>query len=271
MKTISRLFTYLIILCMTIILTGCPGDNAHDNEDARLASSIALALSWYDPADEGSSVTSFDACIYDTNGSMVYSRKGMTPKDVASTPIALPRGSYSASITDGTFYGVVSFDVTSDGLLIVDCPLKHIKSQLTFIVENAPAGSSLTGRVVNASKGWRFAMGADSKIALTLSTETATVELPKGNAADGVITTEPLWLMPTVPNVSKSVIDVEVTEADGTMRSSRLTCDAMLPGGKYTVKLNYNDISTLLTLSTVTINQWETLFVYEGEVLNPTN
>lgn len=261
----SHLIIYIAAL-LALFMTSC---SPHGDEDHRLESSVVLGLSWYDPADAGTPVSSFRVNIYDARGNVVFTRDDMTTREAASTPIALTPGTYSASITDGTFYSTVCFEVTGEGMIVVDAPLKRIKAQLTVIVEDAPSGTTLSGRVLNASSGWHFAIGSDGNIGLVLSPESKAVDLPSASAADGVITTEPAYVMPTVPTDGHSLIEVEVTEADGTRRASTLTCDPMLSGGKYTIKLNYSDISTPLTLSTVTINQWETLFIYEGEILNP--
>lgn len=267
-----HLIIYIIAIAISSLFASCANDEStHADEDARLSSSVVFALSWYDPADAGTPVTFFAVDIYDANGNVVFSHKKLTTKDIASSPVDLKQGSYSASICDGTFYCVVGFEIKATGLLIVNAPLQRITAQLTVIVEGAPSGATLNGRVLNASKGWQFALGSDNKIALQLSSVPAEVELPSASAVDGVITTTPLLLMPTVPGDSKSLVEVEITESDGTRRGSLLTCDRMNPAGKYIIKLNYSDISTPLTLSTVTINQWETMFVYEGEVLNPIN
>lgn len=264
----SHLIIYIASL-LAMVITSCT--STHGDEDNRLASSVVLGLSWYDPADAGTPVSSFRVNIYDAQGNLVFTRDRMTTREAASTPIALPRGTYSASVTDGTFYSTVRFEVNGDGMLVVDTPLRRATAQLTVIVEDAPAGATLSGRVLNASSGWHFAIATGGYVELMFSPESKAVELPSAAADGGTITTTPLRLMPTVPADAHSLIEVEITEADGMRRGSMLTCDPMLPAGKYTVRLNYNDISTPLTLSTVTINKWETLFIYEGEVLNPLN
>ena len=149
--------------------------------------------------------------------------------------------------------------------------LQRISARLSIIVEDVPAGAKLDAQVLNASKGWSLDLDSDNKIAFSLSDVSTKVDIPSASAVDGTITTTPIYLMPTVPTDSNSYIQVEITESNGASRSTLLTCDRMESAGKYTVKLNYNDISTPLTLSTITINQWETLFVYYGEVLNPNN
>ena len=154
---------------------------------------------------------------------------------------------------------------------IVEAILKRISARLTIIIEGVPSGVRLDAQVMNASKEWTFGMGTDNKIIFSLSDVSTKVDIPSASVVDGTITTTPIYLMPTVPIDSNSYIQLEITDSDGNRHSSLLTCDRMEAAGKYTVKLNYNDISTPLTLSTITINQWETLFVYYGEVLNPNN
>ena len=95
------------------------------------------------------------------------------------------------------------------------------------------------------------------------------VDIPSATAVNGTITTQPTYIMPTIPSDKKSFVQLEIVESNGTCRSSLLTCDRMESAGKYTVKLDYHDITMPLTLSTHTINKWETLFVYEGEISNP--
>ena len=254
------------------LLVSCHNTNSIENEfHHQNFSYITFATRWQDPEGGDYSSKSFDVIIYDANGEVAFSKKSMTPKDIASTLIKLEKGSYSASISDGTFYSVVSFQIVNSGTQVVEAILQRITSRITVVVENAPEGSTLNAQVLNASKGWSLGLDSDNKIAFSLSDVSTKVDVPSASAVDGTITTTPIYLMPTVPTDSNSYIQVEITESNGASRSSLLTCDRMESAGKYTVKLNYNDISTPLTLSTITINQWETLFVYSGEVLNPIN
>ena len=232
---------------------------------------IAFATKWYDPEDADAVIKSFEVNIYDAEGKVVFSNKSMAPKDIVSTTIPLEFGSYTASVCDGTFYSIVNFDIKESGLQIVEAMLQRISARLSIIVEDVPAGAKLDAQVLNASTGWTLAIGDDNKIHIKWSDVSTKVDIPSVTEADGTITTPQMDIMPTVASDSNSYIQVVITESNGASRSSLLTCDRMESAGKYTVKLNYKDIHTPLTLSTVTINQWETLFVYNGEVLNPIN
>ena len=271
-------YLYLIIFIVILsvvpyILISCGGGSYNSDQEIhdQKASYITFALVWNDPDDADSPITAFDVNIYDANGNVAFSRKSMSTKDMASTAIPLERGSYSASINDATFNAVVDFKVVNGGTQIVEVRLERIAARLSIVVENAPSGAKLDAQVLNVSKGWSFALGSDNRIAIKWSDVVTKVDIPSATEVNGTITSQTMYLMPTVPTDSQSYIQLYITESDGTRRGSLLTCDRMESAGKYTVKLNYKDIHTPLTLSTVTINQWETLFVYNGEVLNPIN
>ena len=272
-------FIYLIIfVCILsvvpylLISCGRGGRNTYEEEvHQQQASYVTFALVWYDNEDVNTPVAGFDVDIYDANGKVAFSRKSMSTKDIAAAAIELETGNYTASISDGTFYSIVSFRISYSGTQIVEVKLKRIAARLTVVVENVPAGAKLNAQVLNASKGWSIALGSDKKVAMMWEDVASQVDIPSATAVNGTITTQPTYIMPTIPSDKKSFVQLEIVESNGTCRSSLLTCDRMESAGKYTVKLNYKDIHTPLTLSTVTINQWETLFVYNGEVLNPIN
>ena len=268
---VLHLIIYIVAMLSAAGVTSSCGDGLHDDEDQRLSSSVVFELSWYDPEDKGSAVSSFNVSIYTAGSSTPFLTKTMTPKEIAANPISLPKGSYSAVINDSTFFAAATFDITSDGLLIVNTTVKHILSRLSFIVEEVPVGATFRATVLNASKGWQVGVTEGGNMGITLASESSPVSIPPVTAHTDTITTEPLWLMPTVPQDDHSYILVEATDPDGTKRSCKLTCNRMQSADKYTVKLNYYDINTPLTLSPITINKWETLFVYNGEILNPTH
>ena len=255
---------YLLISC------GRGGRNTYEEEvHQQQASYVTFALVWYDNEDVNTPVAGFDVDIYDANGKVAFSRKSMSTKDIAAAAIELETGNYTASISDGTFYSIVSFRISYSGTQIVEVKLKRIAARLTVVVENVPAGAKLNAQVLNASKGWSIALGSDKKVAMMWEDVASHVDIPSATAVNGTITTQPTYIMPTIPSDKKSFVQLEIVESNGTCRSSLLTCDRMESAGKYTVKLDYHDITMPLTLSTHTINKWETLFVYEGEISNP--
>lgn len=266
MKRLTPYYIYYTILAL--FLTACNGD-AHDDENSYLNQAIAIALSWFDPADIGTDIDNFAIEVTDAAGNVVAQVSGMSKKDVANFTSPIAPGTYTVSVVSSPFYSIC--EVTSNGkhLAIANAQLKRAVSILTIEVSEAPEGTTLDAIVHNAANDWSVERNDDGSKTLRIGNVPTPFNMPTATATAGTATSGPEQLMPTIPSAANSLVEVVVKSPQDHERRSLLTCERMEPGGKYTIRVKYSDINTPLALSTITITPWEKIFVYEGEVTDP--
>ena len=277
----------MLLLCIPFALTGCESD-VHESEEGGLS----VALAWQEDSD-ATDVSDIRVWIFDANdGSLVKAMQYSDVRTMASERYNLGSGDYKVvtavnlttpfSASDATslngllfslaeasaspghaYYGVVEAEVGSDNAVVsVTDYLHRLLAELTVTISNVPEAAVLTGTVDNAATG--FYPGTTMA-----NTEKAVVTIPSATAQNAVIETQTLRLMPTARGEGKTKLSLQITDNDGHANNFDIVAPEMTVGGKYTIALDYRQMSAFMDLSSCTIDTWTAGWTGDADVLNP--
>ena len=290
MKAKRRFNIWLwVLLCVPCLLTSCD----HDVHDDKEESGLSVSLIWADEADQGTEVKDVKLWIFNANdGSLVEEKHYGSAQEVASQRFALPVGHYqilaitnltepffiseqTRSLTNwnniligltnpkdvkhNAYFGVADVKIDNkEGSYVVQTPIKSVLSELTIIIENIPKGTEMSGKVLDCA-GCLFPTQKNSDGDHGLpSIEPTEVELPTLLATESTLKSEIIRLMPTIQGSSASHIYLRLLLPNGTLQEYDITTPAMKVGGKYELRLNYNQMQPKMNLE-ATINGWTNL------------
>ena len=278
-----------VLLCVPCLLTSCD----HDVHDDKEESGLSVSLTWADEADQGTEVKDVKLWIFNANdGSLVEEKQYGGAQEVASLRFQLPEGTYriltttnltepffiseqTRSLTNwnniligltnpkdvkhNAYFGVADVKIDNkEGSYVVQTPIKSVLAELTIIIENIPKGTEMSGKVLDCA-GCLFPTlkNSDGDYGLP-SIEPAEVELPTLLATESTLKSEVIRLMPTIQGSSASHVYLRLLLPDGTLQEYDITAPAMKVGGKYELRLNYNQMQPKMNLE-ATINGWTNL------------
>ncbi len=287
MKTIMKFNIRLwVLLCLPFLIASCDHNVHEDKEDYGLS----VRLTWQDEADRGTDVADVKLWIFNAdNGSLVIEKQYSSGLEMASQRFKLPVGNYHilsavnltdpftigdatqaltdwnniqigltnhVGVTHNAYFGVTDAKVTDEaGYYVVENPVKNTLSELTIIIENAPNGMEMNGTVTDASK-CVFATQKDSDGAFGLPSLVAMeTALPTIKATDSALKSDIIRLMPTIQGNSSSHIYLCLKSTAGIVQEFDITAPVMKVGGKYELRLNYNEMQPKMNLD-ASINNW---------------
>ena len=290
MKAKRRFNIWLwVLLCVPCLLASCD----HDVHDDKEESGLSVSLTWADEADQGTEVKDVKLWIFNANdGSLVEEKQYGGAQEVASQRFQLPEGTYriltttnltepffiseqTRSLTNwnniqigltnpkdvrnNAYFGVADVKIDNkEGSYVVQTPIKSVLSELTIIIENIPKGTEMSGKVLDCA-GCLFPTQKNSDGDYGLpNIEPAEVELPTLLATESTLKSEVIRLMPTIQGSSASHIYLRLLLPNGTLQEYDITTPAMKVGGKYELRLNYNQMQPKMNLE-ATINGWTNL------------
>ena len=290
MKAKRRFNIWLwVLLCVPCLLASCDHD-VHDGEDD---GGLSVSLTWADEADKGTEVKDVKLWIFNANdGSLVEEKHYSSAKEVASQRFALPEGSYRIlaatnlteqftigeqtraltnwnniqigltnpkDVRNNAYFGVADVRIdTKEGSYVVQNPIKSVLSELTIIIENVPKGTEMSGKALDAA--WCLfptQKNGDGDCGLP-SVKPTEVEMPTILATESTLQSEVIRLMPTIQGSPASHVYLRLLLPDGTLQEYDITAPAMKVGGKYELRLNYNQMQPKMNLE-ATINGWTNL------------
>ena len=145
-----------------------------------------------------------------------------------------------------------------EGNYVVQNPVKSVLAELTIIIENVPKGTEMSGKALDAA--WCLfptQKNSDGEYGLP-SIKPTEVEMPTILATESTLQSEVIRLMPTIQGSPASHVYLRLLLPNGTLQEYDITAPAMKVGGKYELRLNYNQMQPKMNLE-ATINGWTNL------------
>ena len=162
-------------------------------------------------------------------------------------------------VKHNAYFGVADVRIDNkEGNYVVQNPMKSVLSELTIIIENVPKGTEMSGKALDCA--WCLfptQKNSDGDYGLP-SIEPTEVEMPTILATESTLQSEVIRLMPTIQGSSASHIYLRLLLPNGTLQEYDITTPAMKVGGKYELRLNYNQMQPKMNLE-ATINGWTNL------------
>ena len=290
MKAKRRFNIWLwVLLCVPCLLTSCD----HDVHDDKEESGLSVSLTWADEADQGTEVKDVKLWIFNaSDGSLVEEKQYGGAQEVASQRFQLPEGTYriltTTNLTEpffiseqarslsnwnniqigltnpkdvkhNAYFGVADVKIDNkEGSYVVQTPIKSVLSELTIIIENIPKGTEMSGKALDCA--WCLfptLKNSDGDYGLP-SIEPTEVEIPTILATESTLKSEVIRLMPTIQGSPASHVYLRLLLPNETLQEYDITVPAMKVGGKYELRLNYNQMQPKMNLE-ATINGWTNL------------
>ena len=290
MKAKRRFNIWLwVLLCVPCLLTSCD----HDVHDDKEESGLSVSLTWADEADQGTEVKDVKLWIFNANdGSLVEEKQYGGAQEVASQRFQLPEGTYriltTTNLTEpffiseqtrslsnwnniligltnpkdvkhNAYFGVADVKIDNkEGSYVVQNPIRSVLAELTIIIENVPKGTEMSGKALDAA--WCLfptQKNGNGDYGLP-SIKPTEVEMPTILAMESTLKSEVIRLMPTIQGSSASHIYLRLLLPNGTLQEFDITAPMMKVGGKYELRLNYNQMQPKMNLE-ATINGWTNL------------
>ena len=290
MKAKRRFNIWLwVLLCVPCLLASCDHD-VHGGEDE---GGLSVSLTWADEADQGTDVKDVKLWIFDADkDSLIEEKHYGSTEVVASQRFELPEGTYriltTTNLTEpffiseqtraltnwnniqigltnpkdvnhNAYFGVTDVRIDNkEGNYVVQNPVKSMLPELTVIIENVPKGTEMSGKALDAA--WCLfptQKNSDGDYGLP-SIKPTEVEIPTILATESTLKSEVIRLMPTIQGSSASHVYLRLLLPDETLQEYDITAPAMKVGGKYELRLNYNQMQPKMNLE-ATINGWTNL------------
>ena len=290
MKAKRRFYIWLwVLLCVPCLLASCDHD-VHDGEEE---GGLSVSLTWADEADQGTDVKDVKLWIFDADkGSLIEEKHYGSTQEVASQRFQLPEGTYriltttnltepffiseqTRSLTNwnniligltnpkdvrnNAYFGVTDVKIDNkEGNYVVQNPIRSVLAELTIIIENIPKGTEMSGKALDCA--WCLfptQKNSDGEYGLP-SIKPTEVEMPTILATESTLQSEVIRLMPTIQGSPASHVYLRLLLPNGTLQEYDITTPAMKVGGKYELRLNYNQMQPKMNLE-ATINGWTNL------------
>ena len=290
MKAKRRFNIWLwVLLCVPCLLASCDHDVHNDAEEGGLS----VSLTWADEADQGTDVKDVKLWIFNANdGSLVEEKHYGSAQEVASQRFQLPEGTYriltTTNLTEpfiiseqtraltnwnniqiglsnpkdvnhNAYFGVADVKIDNkEGSYVVQNPIRSVLAELTIIIENVPKGTEMSGKALDAA--WCLfptQKNGDGDYGLP-NIDPTEVELPTLLATESTLKSEVIRLMPSIQGSSASHVYLRLLLPNGTLQEFDITAPMMKVGGKYELRLNYNQMQPKMNLE-ATINGWTNL------------
>ena len=287
-KSLPHLGIWLwLLLCIPCLLASC------GNDDDEKEKGLSVSLSWANEADKGTEVKDVKLWIFNADkDSLVEEKHYGSAEEMASQRFQLPEGTYRILTTtnlsepffikeqtralscwnniligltnpkdvkNNAYFGVTDVRIDNkEGNYVVQNPVKSVLAELTIIIENVPKGTEMSGKALDAA--WCLfptQKNGDGDYGLP-SIDPTEVEMPTILATESTLQSEVIRLMPTIQGSPASHVYLRLLLPNGTLQEYDITAPAMKVGGKYELRLNYNQMQPKMNLE-ATINGWTNL------------
>ena len=276
-----------LLLCIPCLLASC------GNDDDEKEKGLSVSLSWANEADKGTEVKDVKLWIFNADkDSLVEEKHYGSAEEMASQRFQLPEGTYRILTTtnlsepffikeqtralsswhniligltnpkdvkNNAYFGVTDVKIDNkEGNYVVQNPVKSVLAELTIIIENVPKGTEMSGKALDAA--WCLfptQKNGDGDYGLP-SIKPTEVEMPTILATESTLQSEVIRLMPTIQGSPASHVYLRLLLPNGTLQEYDITAPAMKVGGKYELRLNYNQMQPKMNLE-ATINGWTNL------------
>ena len=276
-----------LLLCIPCLLASC------GNDDDEKEKGLSVSLSWANEADKGTEVKDVKLWIFNADkDSLVEEKHYGSAEEMASQRFQLPEGTYRILTTtnlsepffikeqtralsswnniligltnpkdvkSNAYFGVTDVRIDNkEGNYVVQNPVKSVLAELTIIIENVPKGTEMSGKALDAA--WCLfptQKNSDGEYGLP-SIDPTEVEMPTILATESTLQSEVIRLMPTIQGSPASHVYLRLLLPNGILQEYDITAPAMKVGGKYELRLNYNQMQPKMNLE-ATINGWTNL------------
>ncbi len=278
-----------VLLCIPFLLASCE-NSVHDDA---VEGGLSVSLSWADQADQGVAVNDIKLWIFNADdGSLVEEKRYASAQEMASQRFQLPAGNYQIltaanliapfsidgqtgavanwsniqigltepyGIKANAYFGVANVRIdNSFASYVVQVPVKSVLAELSVNIENVPDGTEMKGKALDCAQCLLPTQkNSDGDYGLPGS-GSVEVDFPTVLATDATLQSDVIRLMPTVQGHSTSHIYLRLLLPDGTPQEYDITAPAMKAGGKYELRLKYNDMKPKMNLD-ATIDNWKDL------------
>ena len=290
MKAKRRFNIWLwVLLCVPCLLASCDHDVHADEEEGGLS----VSITWADEADQGTEVKDVKLWIFNaSDGSLVKEKQYGGAQEVASQRFQLQEGTYRIltttnltepffiseqtraltnwnniqigltnpkNVRNNAYFGVADVKIDNkEGSYVVQNPIRSVLAELTIFIENVPKGTEMSGKALDAA--WCLfptQKNGDGDYGLP-SIKPTEVEMPTILATESTLRSEVIRLMPTIQGSPASHVYLRLLLPNGILQEYDITAPAMKVGGKYELRLNYNQMQPKMNLE-ATINGWTNL------------
>ena len=146
-------------------------------------------------------------------------------------------------VKHNAYFGVADVNIENEeGSYVVQNPMKSVLSELTVIIENVPKGTEISGKALDCA--WCLfptQKNSDGEYGLP-SIDPTEVEMPTILATESTLQSEVIRLRPTIEGSPASHIYLRLLLPNETLQEYDITASAMKVGGKYELRLNYNQM-----------------------------
>lgn len=272
----------LLFAFCSFLFTACDKD-AHESERG-----MAVATEWVDADDAVTEVSGIHVWIYGKEGALAEERNYASHSELAAALIPLEAGDYTvvtavnlaeplkaeqtgslgtlvltwakaqASASPAhVWYGTTEVTVPANAPVRAVTPLNRMLAEVTFVIEEVPAGMKLDAKVLNAATGFLSGVKrSDGKYGVPASGTETEVVFPQAVAEGATVKTATLRLMPTEGAAEKSKFRLTMTHTDGAVQTSEVTADKIMPGGKYIVPLKYGEVAPRVEIGLIDVEDW---------------
>lgn len=290
MKTRTKLNIWLwVLVCFPFLIASCD----HDVHEGKEDNGLSVYLTWQDEADQTTKVKEVRLWIFDADkGSLVEEKRYGSAQELANERFLLPIGHYhilstvnliepfvisdvtnslsrwdniqigltnANDVEANAYFGVTDVNIASkESNYLAKIPVKSVLAELSILIENVPQGTEMSGKVLDAAQ-YVFPTQKDGDGGYGLaSLEPFEVNLPTILAKETTIQSEVTRLMPTIQGSSVSHIYLRLLLPNNTPQEYDITAPTMKTGGKYELRLKYNEMQPKMNLD-ATINNWKDL------------
>lgn len=160
--------------------------------------------------------------------------------------------------------------ITKKGVQKVDVKMREILADMTFVLKGVPNGTILVGSVESAAAGIfpRFDEAIGEMVAEP-SDVIVPVKLPQILSTDGILNIKDFRLLPSAKGATETLIKIRLIYPNTKSSDFEIHAPVMNMGGKYHIALDFADMTPIMYLKSVKINDWTEGWTVNGEILNP--
>lgn len=247
--------------------------------------------------------------LHPVDGSPAINYTFSTPQELATHKFDLPAGEYhmfatvnllppyideydpakSRTFTDGrvhfitleesnlspeqAFYCEDRIVVTEGGVQRLTVTMQELLAEVTIIINGIPREAThFIGTVENATAGIITTYDETiGEFVAERSEQIVPVELPVIRSTDGIVSIKKFRLLPSVKGATESLIKMMLLYPNTKYNNFEIHAREMRMGGKYYIVLDYADMTPIMYLKSIRIDDWTEGWTISGEIPNPEN
>lgn len=160
--------------------------------------------------------------------------------------------------------------ITKNSMQKVEVKMREILAEMTFVFKGVPRGTIFVGSVESAAAGIfpRFDE-AIGEMVVEPSDVIVPVKLPQIVSTEGVLNIKDFRLLPSAKGATETLIKMQLIYPSPKHNDFEIHAPVMNMGGKYHIALDFAEMTPIMYLTSVKINDWTEEWTINGEILNP--